>query len=97
MNIDRWIKEKSELKRLAKLLDLPSDWHNADCVGLEVVLYENTFDNAHCDESEAFIVLKLWDFDTDGNREPYTYAINAANLFAWAAAGTADGQRRARK
>jgi len=96
MNIDKWIHTKKDLKAFAKELALPSDWHNADCHGIEVMLYENSFDNAHCDKDEAFIVLKVYDFDAD-HMEAKVYAVNAANLFAWAAAGTADGQRRARK
>lgn len=82
MNIDRWIHTKKELQALAKELELPIDWHNADCCGLEVVMYENVFDNAHCDESEAFIVLSV---DTGYiDTESTKYAVNAALLFAWA-------------
>ncbi len=96
MNIDKWIDTKKQLKELAKKIGLPSDWHNADCFGIEVVLYENAFDNAFGHEDEAFLVLSVFDDDSPDN-EPKKYAVNAANLFAWAAAGTADGQRRTRK
>ena len=83
MNIDKWIRSRKELQDLRKFLDLSVDWHNADCCGLEVVLYENAFDNAHCDESEAYLVLSYYNDDEPEN-EPTKYAINAALLFAYA-------------
>lgn len=83
MNIDKWIETKQELRELAKKLGVRDDWHNADCEGLEIMLYEDAFDNAHCDESEAHVVITHSDpaYTID---DEVRYAINAANLLAWA-------------
>jgi len=95
MDIDVWIETKDELQQLAKRLELPSDWHDADCHDLGVKFVGGPFTNAMCDESEAHIVIVEHDPDYTIDKR-VTFAVNAANLFAWACAGRAynDGSRK---
>jgi len=96
MDIDVWIETKRELKRLAKRLELPSDWHDADCANLRIKFVGGPLTNAQCDSSEAHIVIveRYPNYTID---KKVTFAINAANLLAWACAGAAsvDGSRKA--
>jgi hypothetical protein len=82
--IDKWINTKDELKALAKTLGVRDDWHEPDEQDVAVTMVAGPLDNAFGDTTEAHIILThLWAND-DGTE--VTYAVNAANLLAWASA-----------
>lgn len=82
-DIDKWIETKDELKTFAADRDLRDDWHDAECADLEIQFVDGPLNNAHCDLSEAHIVLI--ENDPAYTIDPrVVFAINAANLLAWA-------------
>ncbi len=87
MSIDKWIETKEELRELAKTLGVRYDWHEPDEQDVDVRLVaciagkSLSFDNAHGDESEHQILLTHHDARID---PVVTYALNVANLLAWA-------------
>lgn len=83
--IDKWIETKDELKALKKTLGVRDDWHEPDEQDVSVELMQDRLDNAFGDESEAHIILTHTNpsYTVDGE---VRYAINVANLLAWASA-----------
>lgn len=89
--IDKWIDTKAALKELKATLGVRDNWHEPDEQDVEATLVDRArdgaplkFDNAFCDHTEAHIILThLW-AKADGSE--VTYAVNAANLLAWASA-----------
>jgi hypothetical protein len=71
-----WIQTRQEMYDLRTTLGVRMDWHEPDQQDVDAEVQNGTFDNAHCDESEAFI--RITKNDTE-------YRINLAILCAWAA------------
>jgi hypothetical protein len=82
-DIDKWIETKDELKTWAADRDLRDDWHDAEVADIEIRAVNGPLNNAFCDASEAHIVLI--ESNPAYTVDPQvTFAINAANLLAWA-------------
>ncbi len=83
--IDKWIETSMELKELKVTLGVRDDWHEPDEQDVTVEMVDGPLDNAFGDESEAHLVLTHTDPDYTVDSE-VRYAVNAANLLAWASA-----------
>lgn len=82
--IDKWIETSMELKELKLTLGVRNDWHEPDEQNVTVEMVAGPLDNAFGDTSEAHLILThLW-ANKDGTE--VSYAVNAANLLAWASA-----------
>jgi len=83
--IDKWIETSMELKELKLKLGVRNDWHEPDEQDLTIEMVDGRFDNAFGDESEAHVIITHTD-PTYTVDDEVRYAVNAANLLAWASA-----------
>jgi hypothetical protein len=77
MKIDRWINTNEELIAFRNEHRMREDWHEPDEQGIDCFLRDGTFDNAHCDDGEAHVILY-------NSETTETVAVNLALLLAWA-------------
>jgi hypothetical protein len=83
-----FLRDREGLVALSKAWGLRPDWHEPDEQGVSVEIHDGTFDNAHEDESEAFVIIKR---SAPGYERSVGYedkvAVNLATLLSWAAQG----------
>lgn len=70
-----FIHTKQEMFDLRSMLGVRMDWHEPDESEVKATMFDNKFDNAFVDESEAFVEISQGDD---------RYRINLALLLAWA-------------
>ena len=74
--IDTHLLEKSDLKKLTKILGVRPDWHEPDESDITIKFVDGTFDNAYHNDNECHIIIY---------KDKVEQArVNMASLLGWA-------------